>query len=330
MLKSLFFMATVGMASGVFVPKEMRTCSTHTHCRAFGDTGATCQTHEHPTGMCTCTGPNYVKIKKTDVRGLEAGDQEVSLCVSNTEATSTTNGRALSYIITITFTDAFCSDIETIEKPLQFVTDEMLGSLARSKLTLSCSVNDNELLSGTQSKGVNLAILAELQIVEIYSEKVIRFIENMQIQLDRYHESKDEAGMKLGRVMKNTNMYTSGAANLMCPNSENGGQIKAAAFAANMLTTATFDDVECKAIECDSDYVNVNGVCLLPTPVPPSTDDDLSDGQIAGVVVGCVVAFILIIVFIVWFCCCRKEEEEIHEDENDEEAPKTVETSPDA
>ena len=329
MLKSLFLLAATGLASGVFVPSETRTCSTHAHCRAFGDTGATCETRVHPTGTCTCAA-NFAKISKTNVRGLDAGAQEINLCVATNEATSTTDGRTLPYVITITFTDALCQDIAAVEAPLQRIVDTMLGQLANSRLSLSCSVNDNQLLFGTEG-GINLAILAELQISEIYSEKVIRFIENMQIQLNRFVVENDVNGIKLGRAMKNTNIFASAAANLLCPNSAGDGQVKAAAFVASMLTISTFDSSECKAIECEPQYNNINGVCTLPTPVPPTSDDELSGGQIAGVVIGCVCALVVIIAIIVWYCRSKKAaaEEVNTEAEVDKEAPKDVDT-PDA
>ena len=68
-------------------------------------------------------------------------------------------------------------------------------------------------------------------------------------------------------------------------------------------------------------------VTVTLTAIATDSDDGLSGGAIAGIVIGCV-AFVVIIVVVVYCCCCKQEAGEAAEDSSAEEE-ENKETSPD-
>ncbi|XP_063417661.1 delta-like protein A [Mytilus trossulus] len=100
-------------------------------------------------------------------------------------------------------------------------------------------------------------------------------------------------------------------------------------IASILLSFVSFVCSEPKAPSspCDTNPCSNGGTCNYQPPTGKSTftctcspnysgalcdqeiiDDSLSDGEIAGIVVGCVVLLVLIVVIaiVIWKCCCKK------------------------
>ena len=333
----MILLAAAGMASSIMSPSDTRVCSTHLQCRAFGDAGAAC-TQAHPFGQCECsTGYKNIGITVGDV-GLPAGSYNTHFCVEESETDATSLARNIPSFVTVTFPDALCSNIPAASGALQRAVEEIFTPHTVA-ITYTCHQNDGfDLSLGLNQnglRGVNAAIrINTFTVGDLYGQNTIRFVELMQVKLDAAPTATPVSTLRfLGRVMKNANVFTIEAVPLMCPNEERPGQLTAVVFVEAQQTVAqsSFDQQECESLTCSANYFLVNGVCTLPTPVPPTTDDDLSTGQLTAIIIGSSVAFIAIIVGIVVYCCCRnKREVEPDNNPSDDEKEEKKVTSPDA
>ena len=286
-MRALIILALIGSALAQVTPfsaATTRVCGDNNVCQRNGDLQATCA-----SGKCVCADTvNY--------RTISVGTPAVvySDCVPAEETAAQSLERKVRSVITITFVNGVCANINNITTLVRSEMLTILGAQTPLVVTSTCEV------AGAASR-INFGVIADITIGDIYSNAIINFEQNLLTAL-----GASTLSASIGTVTADVSLNTLEGSKSVCPQ-----RIGTIAFGKRATT------LDCWAISCSPGYDTLGGELYCTLTAVSTSDDELSGGEKAGIIVG-VVGFTIILVIVIYCCCCKKDEEDDDSDSSDE------------
>ena len=276
-----------------FMPDNMKACSRLIDCNQWGDSAATCNV---ATGRCECTQDaantyRLVTHSQTVTAGASQQTNTYYNCIARTELWDTTKLRQVQTIVSMTFSEATCSEVSRYNASFE-------NEVRKHFYTVSSAINKvNEIAHGCGLEGMNIAISLNLTVRDLYNPQLLWSYPSILRNQVNNHAI---LGPALGRATRNERIYTVGSALEQCPQR------------LGYSLQAYISHRECMAITCVGGYTFIDGKCL-PTIVFVDQDDDVAEWKIGAIAGGAGLFLIILIIIIV--CCCFKKQDT--SDDND-------------
>ena len=292
-MKVLILLALLGVVQSQLSVNTMRVCTVNADCVAYGDLGGEC---DRVTGRCTCTTNNYKRIIE--------GTKIFYHCVAQSETLAQSRLRVTEVVLGMTFTNAQCTANATFAAPFETAVRAVIPDATFVNIYHQCVVQP----AVAGSLGTYTAVHLRIPVSRLFTTN----IENFQTLILARLTTPQLTPM--GNVITGLTAHTTPGMEFLCPRT------------ANTRTMATFSTAVvqrvCKSIQCTGTEFEIaagQDTCTRTVRfggVFSDSDDELSGGVIAGIIIG--VCALVIIVVIIGVCCCRESEDE-DEGENDKE-----------
>ena len=296
--------ACVADTGSTLSASDVHVCSTHTDCRMFGDPNAACvvPSQQAATASCVCS-PGFSQYTDATTNAIFRN------CFPTASGNLINGVAAIDVIIGMTFNTANCAGIDTFGASFLNQIESIFDTeptMAVKLITHHCSTT--RVATQTTQLGVDSSIRLRMQVKDLFVGAFTAFPGSVLTRL----VSVPTLDARFGRSFNYKSAYFLPSIARFCPDTRET-RLRSH-FGSRAVTgvsnTATATPI-CKDMLCNAPYVSdASGVCTIPVvPFVDNSDDEISGGAIAGIVVGCLSA-IVIVIFLIYWCCCRSEDEE--------------------
>eukprot|EP01060_Flectonema_neradi_P031108 TRINITY_DN4638_c0_g1_i1.p1 TRINITY_DN4638_c0_g1~~TRINITY_DN4638_c0_g1_i1.p1 ORF type:complete len:341 (+),score=52.94 TRINITY_DN4638_c0_g1_i1:43-1065(+) len=305
---------------------NMWTCIKDSDCAAYGDAQAQCLNN----GQCLCS-PGYSSFKN----GQAAGS-ELFTCISDVEPTTVTNQRWIDVVMSLSFgqhstcgdatvlswSDLFLHHVESIirQEPTTRTTPEPSHIKIPlwqniTQINHFCTPFSNVVT--TRVTGIDTVIQGTLRIGDLYNTlptfetQLATRLNNDPVLYEIFGRPQGDNAVDAVTI-EYSYAHTTTGSQAICPVDITTGAYLSASFIPDLLRTETpaAEFVKCRFVKCTDGYTySESGCAATPVPLVASSDDEISGGAIAGIVVGCTLVLCIIII-IIYCCCCKKDDDQ--------------------
>eukprot|EP01060_Flectonema_neradi_P012603 TRINITY_DN1937_c0_g1_i1.p1 TRINITY_DN1937_c0_g1~~TRINITY_DN1937_c0_g1_i1.p1 ORF type:complete len:537 (+),score=119.63 TRINITY_DN1937_c0_g1_i1:69-1613(+) len=268
---------------------SVRVCSDNSNCMQFGDNRATCNV---ASARCSCSNGN------AHYTAIPSGTNDMSTyynCFPAADLPLVAMSKNIDLMFNIHYDKADCTKSSILAN--EYAT--LINTILLGTQVVVKSIHHYCPEEGTL--GLFTVIRVTAQINDLYSDAVLDF------------PAKTIAGIQAN----NHNLHYVGTSHsyFQIANIEQAST-QCLTPVGSVLNAYFGFDHPCVSVTCGPDFeVNERGVCVSTTPPPvPESDDELSAGAVAGIIVGAVAGVVIIAVII--YCVCsqggeQKEAEEV-------------------
>ena len=253
---------------------SVRVCSDNSNCMQFGDPRATCSA---TTGRCSCSN-GFGPYTATPI-----GTADVSTyfnCFRQADLPLVAMARTVDLMFNIMYDRADCTRSALLAN--EYAT--LVNTILRGTTVVVRSIHHNCPAEGTL--GMLTVIRVTAQINDLYSDAVLGFPGRTITGIMSNNHNLNLAG--------NTYSYFQ-IANIEQANTQCLTPL------GSVLNAYFGPSRRCVAVTCSTNFeVSSRGLCVSTTPPPVAdSDDDLTAGQVAGIIVGST-AFVVIVVVVIY------------------------------